>query len=139
MLKNRIVEEDGLIVTRFSGTHTYKDAVQALDAILAINRGHSEIYEIVINEDDLRLEFIEEELKLLNARVVSTFGNFERGGLAVVSNIDFIFGMTRMLESTVKNESIAIAVFRTEKLAREWILEIRGLHGGQSHQNQALN
>ena len=137
MLKDRTVDEDGLIVTRFSGTHTYEDAVQALDAILAINKNYSEIYEIVINEDDIRLEFIEDELKQLNAKVESTFANFERGGLAVVSNIDFIFGMTRMLGSSIKNESIAIAVFRTEKLAREWIQEIRELHNRQSHQDQA--
>lgn len=33
------MEKSGLIVTRFGGTHTYQDAIDALEDLLKLNQG----------------------------------------------------------------------------------------------------
>ncbi len=133
MKKQRQIEETGLIITHFGGLHTYNDAEEALDALLEINKGKKHIYEIVINDDDIKLDFSRVEEKFLIEKVKSTFSNFERGALAIVASYDFVFGMSRLLEISIENEQIAVAVFRSEELARKWIQEIRTMH------DQALN
>lgn len=133
MKKQRQIEKDGLIVTNFGGLHTYKDAEEALIELLEINKDKKQIYEIVVNDDDLKLEFTREEEQLLVGMVKSTFQEFERGALAIVASHDFVFGLSRVLEITIENERIAVSVFRSEDLARKWIQEIRSMH------NQALN
>ncbi len=128
MKKQRHIEKDGLIVTRFGEQHTYYDASEALDEILAINSGKNEIYEIVINDDDIKLNFTRDESDLLVKKVKSTFEKFEHGALAIVAGQDLVFGMSRMLEMSIENEKIAVAVFRSEDLARKWIQEIKAMH-----------
>lgn len=133
MKKQRLIEKDGVIVTHFGGLHTYVAAKEALDELLEINKGKKQIYEIVINDDDIRLDFSKEEEQSINDKVKSTFGKFERGALAVVANQDFVFALSRMLSTAIENERIPISVFRSEELARKWIQEMRAMH------NQALN
>jgi hypothetical protein len=58
MIKQRRREKDKLIVTHFGGRHTYHDALAALVGLLELNAGNDHIYEIVINDDDLQLDFI---------------------------------------------------------------------------------
>ena len=128
MKKKRQVEKDGLIVTHFGGLHTYKDAEEALYELLEINQGKKQIYEIVINDDDIKLDITKEEEQLIFSKVKSTFEKFECGAMAVVASHDIVFGLSRMLEITIENERIAVAVFRTEDLARKWINEIRAIH-----------
>jgi hypothetical protein len=133
MKKQRQIEKDGLIVTHFGGLHSYKDAEEALNELREINKGKKQIYEIVINDDDIKLDFNRAEEQNVNEKVKSTFEKFERGALAVVARHDFVFGLSRMLEINIGNEQIAVAVFRSEDLARKWIQEMRAMH------NQALN
>ncbi len=133
MKKLRKIEEDGLIVTHFGGRHTYNDAEEALSELLEINKGKKQIYEIVINDDDIKLDFTRAEEQLISDKIKYAFEKLEHGALAVVANSDFVFGLTRMLSITIENEQIVISVFRSESLARKWIQEIRMLH------NQALN
>jgi hypothetical protein len=133
MKKQRIIEKDGLIVTHFGGLHTYDDVEEALNELLEINKGKKHIYEIVVNDDDIKLDFTKAEEQLIFTKVKSTFGKFERGALAVVAGHDLVFGMSRMLEINIENEQIAVSVFRTEDLARKWIQEMRSMH------DQALN
>lgn len=133
MKKQRIIEKDGLIVTHFGGLHTYDDAEEALNELLEINKGKKQIFEIVVNDNDIQLDFTKTEEQLIFDKVKSTFGKFERGALAVVASHDLVFGMSRMLEINIENEQIAVSVFRTEDLARKWIKEMRAMH------NQALN
>ncbi len=128
MKKQRYIEKNGLIVTRFSGEHTYNDAAEALDEILKINSGKNEIYEIVINDDDIKLKISRDESDLLHKKVKSTFEKFDHGALAIVAIHDLVFGMSRMLEMSIVNEKIAVAVFRSENLARKWIQEIKAMH-----------
>ncbi len=131
MKKQRYIENNGLIVTRFGGQHTYHDAVEALEEIPRINSSNKEIYEIVINDDDIKLDFTKEEVELITKKVKSTFEKYECGGLAIVASHDLVFGMSRMLEMSIINEKIAVAVFRSEELARKWIQEIRAMHDPQ--------
>ncbi|MBU0985826.1 MAG: hypothetical protein KKH68_01125 [Proteobacteria bacterium] len=133
MKKQRQIEKDGLIVTHFGGLHTYEDAAEALNELLEINKGKKQIYEIVINDDDIKLDFTRVEEQLIFGKVKSTFENFDHGALAVVANHDIVFGLSRMLAITIENEQIAVSVFRSEDLARKWIQEMRAMH------NQALN
>ena len=133
MKKQRQIEKDGLIVTHFGGLHTYDDAEESLNELLEINKGKKQLYEIVINDDDIKLDFTRAEEQLISNKVKYAFEKFERGALAVVANSDFVFGLTRMLSITIENEQIVISVFRSESLARKWIQEIRMLH------NQALD
>ena len=128
MAISRKKEEDGLIVTLFSGTHTYNDAVQALDDLLLINRDEHEIFELVINSRDIELVFSRSEEKLIAEKIEETFSHFESGGLAIVAKTDLVFGLSRVLQSSIENERIAVAVFRSEELARRWIEEVRYLH-----------
>ena len=137
MVKHRTVDRDGLIVTRFSGIHTFQDATKALDELIVLSKDRREIYEIVLNDEDIKLDFKKEEEQLLIRKVQSTFSQFDKGALAVVANSDLIFGLSRMLEVSIQNERIAVAVFRSEALARKWIKEIRGLHD-QALQENAL-
>lgn len=139
MVKHRQIEKDGLVVTRFSGRHTYKDASKTLDELCELNKGNIEIYEIVINDNDIILDFSREEEKLLYSKVESTFANFVRGALAVVADNDLVFGLSRMLEISIQNERIAIAVFRSEALARKWIQEIRELHTEELHKDRSYS
>ncbi|UCE79554.1 MAG: hypothetical protein JSV13_02680 [Nitrospiraceae bacterium] len=99
MFKQRRVEKDSLIVTHFGGRHTYHDALTALRGLLELNAGNKHIYEIVIN-DDLKLYCTEQEEKMITSKIISTFGQFERGALSVVSNSNYVFGLTRMLTAT---------------------------------------
>ena len=132
MKKQRLIEKDGVIVTHFGGLHTYAYAKEALDELLEINKGKKQIYEIVINDDDIRLDFSKEEEQSINDKVKSTFGKFERGALAVVANQDFVVAISRMLSTAIENERIPISVFRSEELARKWIQEMRAMHN-QEH------
>ena len=104
------------------------DAVAAVEELREINEGNKEIYEIVINADDIELDFTQSQVSMLADKLKSVFQNFERGASAVVADKDFIFGMCRMLQAMIVNDRIVVAAFRTEKLAREWIREIRTLH-----------
>lgn len=133
MKKQRQIEKDGLIVTRFGGPHTFKDAEEALDELLELNKGKKHIYEIVLNDDDIKLDLTSADEQLIIEKVKFTFEKFERGALAVVARHDLVFGMSRMLEMSIENEQIAVAVFRSEDLSRKWIQEMRAMH------NQALN
>ncbi len=128
MAIHRIKEEDGLIVTNFSGKHTYNDAVQALDDLLLMKRDEHEIFELVINCKDIQLVFSRAEEKLIAEKIQETFSHFESGGLAIVAKTDLVFGLSRVLQSSIENERIAVAVFRSEELARRWIEEVRYLH-----------
>ena len=128
MTKQRYIEKDGLIVTRFSGLHKYDDAEEALNELLEINKGNNQIYEIVINDANIKLDFSQAEENLMIEKVKSTFEKFERGALAIVARHDFVFGMSRMLEISIENEQIAVSVFRSENLARKWIQEMRTMH-----------
>lgn len=128
MKKQRRVEKDGLIVTHFGGLHTYADAKEALDELLRINKGKKEIYEIVINEDDIELQFSTTEEQLISQKVNSTFEKFERGALAVVAGSDYVFGMTRMVDNDTEENHIAVSVFRTEDSARKWIQNLMAVH-----------
>lgn len=129
MKQQRHIEKDGLIVTRFGGQHTYRDAAEALAEIHRLKSGENDIYEIVINDDDIKLDFTREEMDLIVNEVTTTFEQFDHGALAIVANHDLVFGMSRMLEMSIVNEKIAVAVFRSESLARKWIQEIRAMHG----------
>lgn len=128
MATHRIKEEDGLIVTSFSGKHTYGDASLALDSLLELTVGESEIYEVVINSKDIDLAFSRQEEKLIAEKTEEIFSKFESGGLAIVAKTDLVFGLSRVLQSSIDNERITIAVFRSEELARKWIEEVRYLH-----------
>ena len=128
MKKQRQIEKDGLIVTHFGGVHTYDDAKEALNDLLEINKGNKHIYEIVINDDDIILDFSRAEEQYIIDKVKSTFEKFERGALAVVANHDFVFALSRMLASNIENERIVVSVFRSEDLARKWIGEMRAMH-----------
>ena len=128
MLIKRQLEEDDIIVTHFGGLHTYDDAEKSLNELLEINKGKNQIYEIVINYDDITLRFNREEEQALSDKVKSTFEKFDYGALAIVANLDIVFGLSRMLEASIENERIAISVFRSEELARKWIQEMRTIH-----------
>jgi len=128
MKKYRELEKDGLIVTHFGGIHTFNHAEEALDELLELKAESESIYEIVINDDDLQLDFNKQEQQALIGKVESIYNEFNQGALAVVANNDFVFGLSRMLELSIQNERIAISVFRSEELARKWIQEIRDLH-----------
>ncbi|MDB9822273.1 hypothetical protein OAC89_01055 [Deltaproteobacteria bacterium] len=124
----RQIEKDSLVVTHFGGLHTYNDAIEALNELFEVNRGRKSIYEIVINNDDIKLDFSREEEQLLIKKVESTYAKFDIGALAVVARSAFVFALSRMLEMSIHNERIAISIFRSETLARKWIQEIKGLH-----------
>ena len=128
MIIKRYVEPDGLIVTHFGGKHTFKDAVDALKDLSTLNAGNSEIYEIVINNEDIAIEFGKQEISNIAEVVENAFSQFDRGGLAIVAQNSLAFGLSRMLEMSIINDQITIAVFRTELLARQWIAEMRMLH-----------
>ena len=133
MKTKRQVEQDGLIVTHFCGLHTYKDAIKALNELVELNDGRKSIYEIIVNDEDIKLEFSREEEQDLIGKVESNYAKYDNGALAVVAYSDFVFGMSRMLEISVHNERMAISVFRSEELARKWIGEIKGLQSRQPH------
>ena len=128
MKLKRHKEKDNLIITHFGGRHTYDDAIAALDELLEMNKGNKEIYEIVINDDDIDLDFTQGQINLLANKIKSVFKTFETGASAVVAKKDFVFGMCRMLQSMIENHRIAVSAFRSEELARQWIQEIRTLH-----------
>jgi hypothetical protein len=45
--------------------------------------------------------------------------------LAIVTNNDLAFGLSRMLEMSNQRENITIEVFRDEQKARKWITGIQ--------------
>ena len=126
---SRYREPSGLILTHFGKRHTYDDAIGALTEITEMTEGSSEIYEIIIHDDDFSIDVSEDSLKSLPGKVQSTFGTYARGALAFVANIDLVFGLCRQLEMLMENAAIQVAVFRSEALARSWIAEIQSLHG----------
>ena len=125
---SRYREPSGLILTHFGSRHTYEDAIGALSELSEINKGSPEIYEIVIHEEDLLIDVSREKIEELKERVKEAFRSYRKGAVAFVAKKDLIFGMCRQLELIMDNEKIAIAVFRTEQLAREWIKEIQHIH-----------
>lgn len=125
MTMQRKVDSEGIIVTHFSGTHTYADAVKALEELKEMNPSTSEIYEIVLNDDNLKIKFNKEETQRIGTAVESAFSAYTRGGLAIVAKHDLAYGLSRMLEMSIHNDAISIAVFRNEKDARDWIYSIR--------------
>ena len=133
----RQVENDGLIITHFGGLYTYRDAFEALSELFELNKGRRSIYEIVINDDDIKLDFSRAEEQSLIKKVESTYTQFDIGALAVVASSDLVFGLSRMLEISIHNEFIAISVFRSETLARKWIQEIRELHKQRLHDDRS--
>ncbi len=128
---SRIIEDDGLIVTHFGGIQTLEHVINALDELSEINKGKKKIYELVINSDDVKLKLSRDDEFWLTTKLKDTFEMHEFGVLAVVSNDDFVFGITRMLAARI-DPHICVAVFRTEELAREWIKEIRSEYNKES-------
>ena len=95
-----------------------------------MTQGSSEIYEIVIHEDDLSIDVNDTQIISIRDKVKSTFVNYKKGALAFVANTDFIFGLCRQLEIMMENVNIAVSVFRSEELARQWIKEMQSIHEG---------
>ena len=118
-------------MTHFGNRHTYEDAIDALDELNALTEGSSEIYEIVIHEDDLIIDVKKDQIKSLRGKVQSTFKKYQKGALAFVANTDLVFGLCRQLQIMMENDSIAVSVFRSEELARSWIKEIQSIHKRQ--------
>jgi hypothetical protein len=125
---SRFREPSGLILTHFGRRHTFDDAMGALNELVEITSGSSEIYDIVIHEDDLEIDLSGNQMVDLRERVKETFRKYQRGALAFVANADFVFGLCRQLELMMGSDSIAVSVFRTEELARKWINEMQSLH-----------
>lgn len=120
-------EPSGLVVTRFGGRHTYEDANAALLELREMTGESPSVYEIVVHDDDLTIDLSRAEVEALKSDVISTFSSYQRGGLAFVANVDVVFGLCRQLEFMMENARIAISVFRSEELARQWIEEIRSI------------
>ena len=133
----RQIEKDGLIVTHFGGLHTYNDAVEAFDELVELNKGSKSIFEIAVNDDDIKMDFSREEEESLVSKINATFSKFDMGALAIVASSDLVFGLSRVIEMSIQNERIAISVFRSEALARKWIQEIKELHNQQLHENRS--
>ena len=125
---SRDVEPTGLIVTHFGSRHTYDDAIDALNELVEITRGSSEVYEIIIHEHDLEIDVSDKHITELRGKVKSTFNEYTKGALAFVASADYIFGLCRQLQMMIENECIAASVFRTEELARKWITEMQSMH-----------
>lgn len=118
METKRVVEENGLIVTRFSGVQSFQDAVDAISELTEINK-YRGIYEIVIHED-LILGFEKENELEIAAKLKETFDMFDYGALAIVSDDDFVFAMSRMVSAYI-DLHIEVGVFRSESSARKWM------------------
>ena len=116
-------------MTHFGNLHTYDDAINALSELNEMTKGSSEVYEIVIHEDDFKIDVDKNQIKSIRSKVKSTFQHYNKGALAFVANTDLIFGLCRQLEIMMDNDRIAVSVFRSEKLARKWIKEIQAMHG----------
>ncbi len=127
---SRYREPSGLILTHFGHLHTYDDAINALSELNEMTKGSSEVYEIVIHEDDFKIAVEKKQINSIRSKVQSTFQQYEKGALAFVANVDLIFGLCRQLEIMMENDGIAVSVFRSEELARKWIKEIQSMHGG---------
>ena len=82
---------------------------------------------IVINDEDLDLVITNQETRDLAMNVAAAFSRYKYGALAIVASSSFVFGMSRMLELSIDNERMPVAVFKTEALARAWIAEVRQL------------
>jgi hypothetical protein len=114
----RVVEKNGLIVSHFSGVQSFQDAVDAISELTKINK-YRGIFEIVIHED-LILDFEKEKEQDLAITLKETFDQFDYGALAIVSDDDFVFAISRMVSAYI-DMHIEVAVFRSEDLAREWM------------------
>ena len=124
---SRQQEPSGLVLTRFGGNHSTEDALDALTELVQMTEKSGQVYEIVVHEDDFTIDLGDEQIIDIRERVRLAFTNYKKGGLAFVSNKDLIFGLCRQLGLMMDNENIAVAVFRTEELARKWIEEIQSL------------
>jgi hypothetical protein len=122
---SRQQEPSGLVLTRFGGNHSYEDATNALTELVQMTEESGQVFEIVVHQDDFTIDLEDEQIINLREKVRSAFNSYKKGGLAFVSNKDLVFGFCRQLGLMMENENIAIAVFRTEELAREWIKEIQ--------------
>jgi hypothetical protein len=116
-------------LTHFGHLHTYDDAINALDELLEMTKESSEVYEIVIHEDDFKISVDKNQIDSIRSKVQSTFQQYKHGALAFVANIDLIFGLCRQLEIMMENDGIAVSAFRSEELARKWIKEMQTMQG----------
>lgn len=114
----RVVEKNGLIVSHFSGVQSFQDAVDAISELTKINK-YRGIFEIVIHED-LILDFEKEKEVDLAITLKETFDQFDYGALAIVSDDDFVFAISRMVSAYI-DLHIDVSVFKSEDLAREWM------------------
>ncbi len=128
---SRYREPSGLILTHFGGRHTYDDAINALEELNQMTEGSSVIYEIVVHDDDIKIEVSEEQITSLRGKVRRAFLKYTKGALAFVANSDFVFGLCRQLELMMDNANIVVSVFRSEELARRWIKEIQSIQERQ--------
>ena len=128
---SRYREPSGLILTHFGNRHTYEDAVGALDELTEMTKGSTVVYEIVIHEDDFTIDVKNDQIEAIRNKVYSTFQQYNKGALAFVSNIELVFGLCHQLQIMMKNENVVVSVFRTEGLARQWIKEIKSVHGAR--------
>ena len=130
MAITRKIEDENLVVTVLSGRVSHHDLLKSFDELPQITHNLSELYELVINADDLHLESSNEMTKKIINKAAYVFNKYERATISIVSPKDLSFGIAMQFRANIISEKIDITVFRTEESARKWLDEMRSLYSG---------
>ena len=124
----RIIEDEKLVITLLSGRVSHHELLHSFDELSKISPNLSELYELVINTHDLKVETSIQMSQELIDKAAQVFNKFKRVAVSVVCPTDLAFGFARYFGMSLVNEKIDVAAFRTEDAARRWIDEMRSLH-----------
>ena len=124
----RIIEDEKLVITLLSGRVSHQELLNSFDELSKISPNLSELYELVINTHDLKVETSIQMSQELIDKAAQVFNKFKRVAVSVVCPTDLAFGFARYFGMSLVNEKIDVAAFRTEDAARRWIDEMRSLH-----------
>jgi hypothetical protein len=124
----RIIEDENLVITLLSGRVSHHELLHSFDELSKISPNLSELYELVINTHDLQVETSTQMSQELTGKAAHVFNNFKRVAVSVVCPTDLAFGLARYFGLSLVNETIDVAVFRTEDAAKKWLDEMRSLH-----------
>ena len=124
----RIIEDEKLVITLLSGRVSHQELLHSFDELSKISPNLSELYELVINTHDLKVETSIQMSQELIDKAAQVFNKFKRVAVSVVCPTDLAFGFARYFGMSLVNEKIDVAAFRTEDAARRWIDEMRSLH-----------
>ena len=113
-------DENGIVVSRIRGRHSFADAVAGFQNVKSMV-GSEENFEMVVHEFGAFTEMHHEEARELIDMVWDHYAELKRGAVAFVCANDFNLAIARKFQGMLEDHWLPVEVFDDEQTAYRWL------------------